>query len=394
MFEVTELCNLKCKYCAYGELYDFNKTGRECECLNIEKAKALVKFYNLYLKENIGLNLSNQPLVFSFYGGEPLINFDFIKDIIKYIESFDWFGREIKYNMTTNGLLIDNYIEFLCEKNFNITISLDGNKENNVYRIDKNGKESFTKIYSNVKLIKEKYPNYYSSNISFNSVLHDKNSHEEILHFIHKKLHSTVTMSELNTNNLSDNKKEVFYSMFNNAYTSFSKINDESCKIPAVNNPYMMFLSNFLQKTKSVIEIRKQVDFYYERSGTSLITGTCSPFHRSIFLTVKGKLLYCERVNDKVNLGRVTDNNEVLIDFDEIVNQQNNQYAKLSKQCENCYNIHFCQICMFTKKELKKCSDFKNKKGIIEFLSTAISYIEMNPLKYTNSVEEINKYDY
>ena len=85
--------------------------------------------------------------------------------------------------MTTNATLIDRHISFLVKNDFHITISLDGSKQNQNYRVFHNGKNSFDKVFRNIKLIREKYPDFFEINVSFNSVLHNRNSVEEIHKF-------------------------------------------------------------------------------------------------------------------------------------------------------------------------------------------------------------------
>ena len=126
VFEVTDACNLNCTYCGYGELYnDYDK--REGKNMPVEKAVAMIDYLSKLWKSN--KNQSYNKVVFiSFYGGEPLLNMKFIKLIINYIKTID-VPRSFIYTMTTNAVLLDKYIDFLVENQFNILISLDGNKK-------------------------------------------------------------------------------------------------------------------------------------------------------------------------------------------------------------------------------------------------------------------------
>jgi len=85
-----------------------------------------------------------------------------------------------KFNITTNGILLDKHIEFLVNNNFTIKISLDGDFINNGYRITKNGENSFDKVFQNIKYIQKKFSDFFNTNVHFNSVLHNKNSAKEI----------------------------------------------------------------------------------------------------------------------------------------------------------------------------------------------------------------------
>lgn len=85
VFEVTDACNLRCKYCAYGEFYE-DYDCRENKMLSSENAISLINYLVEYW--NSGYNFSAfSNISISFYGGEPLLNFHFIKTVVSYIKN-------------------------------------------------------------------------------------------------------------------------------------------------------------------------------------------------------------------------------------------------------------------------------------------------------------------
>ena len=83
LFEVTNLCNMSCLYCGYGGFYEgFDK--RDGKNLSVQKAKNLVDYYYC-LKESSLNRKIGKKIVFAFYGGEPLLNFSFIREMVGYI---------------------------------------------------------------------------------------------------------------------------------------------------------------------------------------------------------------------------------------------------------------------------------------------------------------------
>ena len=69
---------------------------------------------------------------------------NFIRKIVDYVENkLKCNTRKFQFSMTTNALLLDKHIEYFVEHDFHILISLDGNKENTAYRVDKKGKPVF-----------------------------------------------------------------------------------------------------------------------------------------------------------------------------------------------------------------------------------------------------------
>jgi len=80
VFEVTDACNLKCKYCAYGEFYsDYDK--RENKNLPKEDAIALLEYLTQFWQSEQSVSF-NKNVYINFYGGEPLLNMNFIKQVI------------------------------------------------------------------------------------------------------------------------------------------------------------------------------------------------------------------------------------------------------------------------------------------------------------------------
>ena len=134
IIHLTDACNLKCKYC-----YE-NKSVREISFDNITKIidneiKQKSKYASIY-----------------FYGGEPLLKKQIIKDTIKYIESKKC-KTKFKYGITTNGTLLDDdMINLIKENEFTVAYSIDGGKlVQNLNRITADGKETFDIVEKNAK---------------------------------------------------------------------------------------------------------------------------------------------------------------------------------------------------------------------------------------------------
>ena len=173
IFEVTDACNLNCKYCGFGDIY-YGFEKREAKFLDINKGKALIDYLvNIW---NTSRPQAKVPMTFiSFYGGEPLLNVPYIKAIVEYVESRN-VNREFTFSMTTNGTLLDKYMDYLVAKGFKLLISLDGEGDENGYRVTASGISSFERVFNNAKALQKKYPEYFKNNVNFNTVLHSKSS--------------------------------------------------------------------------------------------------------------------------------------------------------------------------------------------------------------------------
>ncbi|OON93642.1 MAG: hypothetical protein ATN31_05665 [Candidatus Epulonipiscioides saccharophilum] len=163
--ELTERCNLRCKYCIYHEdqcgFRNFGMTD-----MSFEVAKKAIDI----------LKLSNESTVYlSFYGGEPLLKFNLLQECIQYCTE-TLHNKTIIYNMTTNATLISEDIaKYLMNiENFSITISLDGPKmihdKNRIFSI---GEGSFDKCYQGVQNLINAAQDDVAKRINFNIVLSD-----------------------------------------------------------------------------------------------------------------------------------------------------------------------------------------------------------------------------
>ncbi len=125
-------CNLRCQYC-FASTGDFG-TGRML--MPVETGKKAIDF----LLEQSG---NREQLELDFFGGEPLMNFDAVKEIVEYARSKEAeYGKTFRFTITTNGMLLtDDKIAFINREMSNVVLSIDGRKEvNDRIRITPNGK--------------------------------------------------------------------------------------------------------------------------------------------------------------------------------------------------------------------------------------------------------------
>ena len=245
LIEVTDECNLACKYCGYREYYE-NYDYRYGKKQSFEKVKPLLDYLFSCWKSTYNNSYGN-IITLGFYGGEPLLNMELIKQIIEYIEQQKIESVNFLYNMTKNGMLIHKYIDFLSEKKIKMLISLDGNKHHNSYRITTNGKESFNQIHSNVHKLKDKYPKYFDECVNFNAVLHNRNTFEDISNYIFTEFGKVARISELSMNGIAKEKEIEFIEMFQSKLEASKnhKLEIQSNVEELLNNSEVDLLINF-----------------------------------------------------------------------------------------------------------------------------------------------------
>ena len=133
---VTDFCNMRCEYCYgnHGQYYKkkhFKNMSFKTACKAIE----------------IAMNLYNH-LRIVFFGGEPLLNFGLIEQLVKK------YSGQAHFCIITNGLLLnDKILHFFISQNFSITISFEGNYEAQSFRKDANNRSTYSQVLERIALL-------------------------------------------------------------------------------------------------------------------------------------------------------------------------------------------------------------------------------------------------
>jgi uncharacterized protein len=384
--EMTEKCNLNCLYCAYGNLY--SNVHRE----GVDIKFSLIKNILVYLVEKLNSNLNasaNKPFYISFYGGEPTIAFDYIKKTVDFAKNLIFLNNRVIFSMTTNGFFLDKYMDYFKENNFRLLISLDGDRKGNRLRVDHNGKTQFNKIFSNIKLLQSKYPDYFKNNVNFNAVLNKYNSVESITDFIEKNFKNLPKISDINSQGLNPEKISEFYNIYSSSLKSF----EEAEKIMNIKEKYFIhhpIIKDSFLFLRSVCN-NSFIDYnslLVEKNKTRIPTGTCLPFFKRMFVSANGIILPCENVSHDNPFGYVNEKG-VHIDTEKIAAIYNNAFKQLSNQCKKCYGKEICSECIFQMEKKFECTQVVKKNDLKEKFSRAMTLIENNPELYSRMMKEV-----
>ena len=132
---VAHTCNLNCEYCFASQ----GKYHGERALMSFEVGKRALDF----LIENSG---TRRNLEVDFFGGEPLMNWDVVKELVSYARVQEKIhNKNFRFTLTTNGILIDDDVIDFCNKEMsNVVLSLDGRKEvHDRLRVDYQGRGSY-----------------------------------------------------------------------------------------------------------------------------------------------------------------------------------------------------------------------------------------------------------
>ncbi len=331
VLQVTRECNFRCRYCLYAGNGHVERTHEKIN-MPWSVAKQGIDFLFNHSVDSEKINLS-------FYGGEPLLNFELIKKSVEYIESIYW-CKKLNYKMTINGSLVTDYIlDFLVDKDFEIVISLDGNStiQNKHRKFFETGNDTFRTVFENVEKIRCRYNEYFYRNISFLPVILDDESYEEVLSFfrMHNILEQQIIPLKANLNGIDYINTGIEYSK------SFDIESD---------------LDGKAEKTLENCYLNKnRIPASWHHNGQ------CIPGIRRLFIDINGYFYPCEKVieNNSLIIGDVNRG----FDLQKIGTFLN--VGKLTeKECKECWAIRFCEMCISSCLNIEKNELSKTQKNI------------------------------
>lgn len=143
----SSACNLRCEYCFYTAVAKKREVFDK-GMLSLETSEKMISSAFECSKDFVG---------FVFQGGEPLIRgIDFYREFVSLVKKYNTLGAEVSFAVQTNGTLLnDEWCEFFRENNFLVGVSLDGNEEQNKYRVYPDGSASFSDIMGGIELLKK-----------------------------------------------------------------------------------------------------------------------------------------------------------------------------------------------------------------------------------------------
>lgn len=332
ILQVTQNCNLKCRYCSYAE--DDNSLNRSHNNKNMpwEIAKRTLDFLRDHSR-------CSKYLAIGFYGGEPLLQYNLIAKCIEYIKE-TFYHAKIKYNITTNGTIMnEEIVRLLTENDIDLMISLDGPEriQNKNRRYAKNGMGSFLTVMENLRFLHDSAPNYYKK-IAFNTVVELDTD----------RLNSVVDFFD--NNELLNNQRHQYslvaddtLNMFYGETAQFKCAREESFFkniIRYVSGNNIMHDIQYLGDLRTFNRLLKKT---YELPSVYHNNGPCIPGQKRLHVDVNGVFRPCERVSEsssKMIIGNVQSG----FDF-EAVRNLINVGQTLGDKCKSCWAIRLCRIC-------------------------------------------------
>ena len=332
--EINQVCNLRCRYCYLGE-----KSG---SIMKFQTAVAAID--QAFEKTKIH---KDRKLWIDFIGGEPLLSFQLIKQLVKYIENKNVEYRYILiFSTTTNATKLNRKImDFLIFLNFNLKISIDGPKViNDENRTMLNGKSCYDTIIKKFSLLKS-YELSTKKYVQVTNVITKDNYHsyDKILKHLTDELNFKVIDSSINLSddwNLSD-LKQLESVMQKAAEYFFSKLKEGKG-----------FYWSYANK---MLNVRKKKRRFY----------TCGGGIISSYVRTDGSIYACPgNLEPKVSIGNVMvgDNHELLSKLKSMKEIDN-------EMCKKCELYEVCTANSCVMQNLHKTGDFNMPDPVLCFMN-------------------------
>ena len=301
-------CNLRCPYC----FADQGPYGGDRGMMSFETGRDAVEF--LFKESGNRKNLN-----IDFFGGEPLMNFQVVKDLILYIEKrAEELGKIPELTLTTNALLLDKEKgDFLKEHNLSVVLSLDGRPEvQDKMRYTANKKGSYEIVSENIKnFISDGYPNYI---VRGTFTRENKDFLKDLQH-----------LSSLGLKNLS------IEPVVGPEEASYSIKNDD---IPEILAEYDK-LTDYMEENNDFKFFHFNIDIYKGPCLPKRISA-CGAGHEYIAVSPQGDIYPCHQFvgNKEFFLGKVSDG-EILRDIGKTFQNANVLHKE---ECMDCWARFYC----------------------------------------------------
>lgn len=368
VYIITEDCNLRCKYCLYGCGNYRDRRVHSDRTLSLQTAdQATEAFFSR-------VSSAATPPFLCFYGGEPLLHWKRVCDII--LSTNERYASDKQWFLSTNGYyLTEDKFSVLVDNQVMTRVSLDGPKHvHDRNRLDGKGEPTFDTVYSNLYNLRAADPEYFRRYVSISFVVSNPDDLHDLKEFFTNdpllqdipKLCSQINDKSIANSDLSTTMSaEQLYAQCE-AYLKCAEESPEKLRL----FPFNFWWAKYLRR------IRDR-EFRELRSVESL-PNLCIPAAHRLVVHPDGHYSFCIQGAETISVGDVRTG----IDYTKIMSVLQSLEEILSQRCTECWCMRFCPMCasFFTQSgHLNVEMLDRSCSSIREHVSTALEmYIRMS----------------
>ena len=402
ILEVTQRCNFRCKYCIYNSSYEGNHDFSAAN-MSWDTAKQAIDYLFAHSAERKNIYLT-------FYGGEPLLQFDLIKQATLYAQNLaTQESRNLYFNLTTNlSLMTAEMARFFADiPNFSLTVSIDGLQECNSCRVYADGRPTISDAERGMHYVCHAFREA-GKGLTISSVLtppfdYDKldriNAYFENFPELPKETSIVITYPSDGTYDCEAYTKRVY----NNprywdlgSYDPLAKWQltqaiRHSLSWDSTNNLYFRALVDSMMRIKNRFASEKPA------LRTSRIEACCVPGVRKVYVHTDGGLSICERIGTSPSIGTIAEGNLSRKDLAELLDISDYFLVEIELGRRGVSNVTLCKLadalCTTTDYLLRGIhgpSDIKSITALLESVDEPLLHSAERLLKeYINGIHYI-----
>lgn len=379
---VTDACNFRCKYCIYSDHYYYSKSFAN-KHMSFDTAKASIDYFMDVNRKAVQYN-PNLDITIGFYGGETLLNWKLIRQVVQYTEqAYSPLFPNLVYSITTNAyLLSEENIDYMLEHRFSISVSLDGHQQNHDRnRVTIDNKPTFAKVFDNLQLLERIYQEKtaaqkpaipYGILITYDNLadFDDMEAFFASQPDIDQRIQRVSRVSDMNTSYYDDEQQLEQFSQkrseFINQLITCSK-----------NRKFEDTATQFSKTVLKSIIFEPMMNLPYNPNE---LRGTCLPGLHKLAVDAEGRFHMCEKINPHYPIGDINHGLDIAKQA-----QCMNEFFTALEHCADCNLSNVCNLCYVITEtdgkgfqlESDYCKRFR--EGIVSSFSTYYSILESNP---------------
>lgn len=323
--ELSERCNFRCRYCCYT--YDDERLSSRAN-MSWETATKAIDIFRTH-------STDADERCISFWGGEPLIRFRFLKRLVEYAKATG-VTEPLRFQFTTNASLITADIAaFLKEHDVGLLVSLDGPQNvHDQQRVGADGRGTFDQVLRGLRHLRDAGSDYYSRRIRFNCVIARTTPLDTLKEFFEQQellRGHAVTFSPASADGIP--QQSAFGGLSAEQCTFIDR---EFLATEAVNQGRTA-CSRLTIKALQRIALRPRC----ASTGCVAPNGCCVPLLKKMHVRVSGDVYLCEQFPHANCVGNVNDG----LDLEKAAKLARDYAEHSLPQCKQCWAVRLCGSC-------------------------------------------------